>query len=255
MLITWLPVRPNLHTYIAIRMSEQRPKPLKVRERIPWFCQKDVRKIKEERAIHYRLVSLCVIVWEKSDLETKEYGEMAWYPANERLRQGAFFFFFFWREKAHFQGRQRNVYEQLVRVYYFFPKFQNWEKTTPYLFSISATANKVNKNKTKVPDKHIIRSFRLFALLWNSESNLICKLIQNRFTGNLRIKTTAAFVYAKEQLSPWLLVLVCYSSILDIQPRKVYWNNSFASGSMNIVEYLLRVLLGKYSQYSPIFEN
>ena len=54
--------------------------------------------------------------------------------------------------------------------------------------------------------------FPLFVLLPNSMS----KLIDNRCTHKLIIKTTAAYVYAHEQLCLCFYVLVCYFVVLDI---------------------------------------
>jgi len=56
--------------------------------------------------------------------------------------------------------------------------------------------------------------FRSFVLLLNSMS----KLIDNRCTCKLIIKTTAAYVYAHvtEQLRLCFYVLVCYFVVLDV---------------------------------------
>jgi len=54
--------------------------------------------------------------------------------------------------------------------------------------------------------------FRSFVLLPNSMS----KLIDNRCTWKLIFKTTAAYVYAHEQLRLWFYVLVRYFVVLDI---------------------------------------
>jgi len=54
--------------------------------------------------------------------------------------------------------------------------------------------------------------FRLFALL----PNLMSKLIDNRCTCKLIIKTTAAYFYAHEQLRLCFYVLVRYFVVLDI---------------------------------------
>jgi len=58
--------------------------------------------------------------------------------------------------------------------------------------------------------------FRSFVLLPNSMS----KLIDNRRTCKLAIKTTAAYVYAHEQLRLLFYVLVCYFVVLDIHLLK-----------------------------------
>jgi len=54
--------------------------------------------------------------------------------------------------------------------------------------------------------------FRSFVLLPNSMS----KLIDNRCTCKLTIKTTAAYAYAHEQLRLCFCVLVRYFGVLDI---------------------------------------
>jgi len=56
------------------------------------------------------------------------------------------------------------------------------------------TVYEVNNDKTKVLDEFIFRSVSSFVLLPNSMS----KLIDNRCTCTLIIKTTAAYVYAHE---------------------------------------------------------
>jgi len=75
------------------------------------------------------------------------------------------------------------------------------------------TVNEVNSDETKVSDELIFRSVSLVCLLPNSMS----KLIDNRCTCNLIIKTTAAYVYTHEQLRLCFYVLVCYFVVLDIQ--------------------------------------
>jgi len=67
------------------------------------------------------------------------------------------------------------------------------------------TLNEVNNDKTKVPDEFIFRSVSLVYLLPNSNS----ELIDNRCTCKLVIKTTAAYVYAHEQLRLFL----CFSPL------------------------------------------
>jgi len=74
------------------------------------------------------------------------------------------------------------------------------------------TVNEVNNDKIKVLDEFIFRRFRSFALLPNSRS----KLIHNQCTCKLIIKTTAAYVYAHEQLRLCFYVLVRYFAVLDI---------------------------------------
>jgi len=60
--------------------------------------------------------------------------------------------------------------------------------------------------------------FRSFVLLPNSMS----KLIDNRCTCRLIIKTMAAYVYALEQLRLCFYVLVRYFVVLDIHLLKLY---------------------------------
>ena len=74
------------------------------------------------------------------------------------------------------------------------------------------TVNKVNNDKTKVPVEFISRSVSLVCFAETSMS----KLIDNRCTCKLIMKTSAAYVYAHEQLRLCFYLLVCYFVILDI---------------------------------------
>jgi len=74
------------------------------------------------------------------------------------------------------------------------------------------TVNEVNNDKTRYRLNLFFVVFRSFVLLPNSMS----KLIDNRYTCKLIIKTTAAYVYAHEQLRLCFYVLVRYFVVLDI---------------------------------------
>ena len=90
--------------------------------------------------------------------------------------------------------------------------------------------------------------FRSFVLLPNSMS----KLIHNWCTRKLIIKTTAAYVYAHEQLS---LVFLCCSRLFCspwYSPLSIILKQLFASGSVNVGEYSLRLRL---DEYSPMFTS
>ena len=106
------------------------------------------------------------------------------------------------------------------RIQWSWPNWIVFQTGANYFWTIRTTVNEVNNDKFKF----IIRGFRLFVLLHNS----MCKLIHNRFTHRLRIKTTPAYVYVykNKQLRPWPFVLVCYFV--------VKLNNLFASGSVNL---------------------
>jgi len=77
---------------------------------------------------------------------------------------------------------------------------------------MKTTVNEVNNDKRKVLDKFIFVVFHSFVLL----PNLMSKLIDNRCTYKLIIKTTTVYVYAHEQLCLCFYVLVCYFVVLDI---------------------------------------
>jgi len=72
--------------------------------------------------------------------------------------------------------------------------------------------NEVNNDKKKMLDEFIFRSVSLVCFV----PNLMSKLIDNRCTCKLIIKTTVAHVYAHEQLRLCFSVLVRYFVVLDI---------------------------------------
>ena len=74
--------------------------------------------------------------------------------------------------------------------------FFSFQAKAPHFKTTMRTVKEVNNEKTKVPDEPSFRSVSLVCFT----PNLMNKLIQNRCTWKLIMKTTAAYVYIVEQL-------------------------------------------------------
>ena len=101
--------------------------------------------------------------------------------------------------------------------------FKRIVNTVVTLIAMVTTVKKVNNDKTKVLDEFITCSLV-------SLPNSMSKLIHNRCTRKLVIKTTTAYVHANKQFHLWF----CSSPLFSIVQL---WNNTKAIIRLRLSEY------------------